>query len=139
MDKISEEISEEISDKVLNLRKRILLFLFGCIGLRIFLMLLAKNINIDLLPYLGYLFLIIAIGFFYRFTSGTRPTGPEVFGQKIWWNELRPIHGILCLLFALYAITKHSFAWIFLGIDVSIGLISFLTFHYSEGNFQKIF
>ena len=24
-----------------------------------------------------------------------RKTGLEVFGDKIWWNNLRPIHGIL--------------------------------------------
>ena len=138
MDKIPSFLSSEENDHKNNLRKRFLLFLVGCIGLRTFLMLLAKYISIDLLPYLGYLFLIIAIGFFYRFVTGNRPTGPEVFGEKIWWNDLRPLHGILCLLFALYAITKHSFAWIFLAIDVSIGLVSFLTFHYLEGNFTKI-
>jgi hypothetical protein len=42
---------------------------------------------------------------------------------------LRPIHGILYLLFAFYAIKCDKNAWIFLLIDVIIGLISFLIFH----------
>ena len=67
-----------------NIQKRFVLFLFGCIPTRLALTYLAKNIAIDYLPILGYITLIIGISFGYLFLSGTRKTGAEVFGDKIW-------------------------------------------------------
>ena len=122
-----------------NIQKRFLLFLVGCMGVRFFIVYLAKNINIDYLPYMGYISLIISFGFMFIFLTGSRKTGPEVNGEKIWWNNLRPIHSILYGLFAYLAITKNNKAWVVLLVDVLIGLFSFLTFHYNEGNFNKIF
>ena len=88
--------------------------------------------------YMGYLALIPAIGFIYIFLTGTRQTGTEVFGEKIWWNNLRPIHGILYFLFAYNAIIGNKNAWVYLLIDVLIGLISFLIFHLYNGDFKKV-
>ena len=31
-----------------------------------------------------------------------RKTGKEVFGSKIWWNDLRPVHASLYILFACW-------------------------------------
>lgn len=121
-----------------TIQKRFLLFLIGCIGSRSLLVYLAKTTNKQFLMYMGYLALLPAIGFFYIFFTGTRPTGAEVFGDKIWWNNLRPIHGLLYLLFAIFAYKENKHAWIFLLIDVMLGLISFITFHYKEGNFEKL-
>ncbi len=112
-----------------TIEKRILLFLFGCLIVRSLLVILAKQINIKYLPWLGILALIPAIGFFTIYIRKSRLTGPEVFGEKIWWNSLRPIHGLLYLLFAWFAIQKQSFAWIFLLIDVIIGFTVFLLHH----------
>ena len=120
------------------MQKRFLLFLFGCIGLRTFFVYLAKVANKPFLKILGYLAILPAIGFFYIFLTGSRKTGGEVFGDKIWWNNLRPIHGFLYLLFAYNAINGNNFAWVYLLIDVIIGLISFLAFHYMNGDFKKI-
>ena len=114
-----------------QLRKRFLLFIFGCIGLRILFVIISKNIDKKYLPYLGYFALILGLGFLYIFFSGSRKTGIEVGGSKIWWNNLRPIHGILYLLFAYSAITKKNFAWIFLLVDVLIGISAFI-FHHSN-------
>jgi len=122
-----------------TIQKRFLLFLIGCIGLRSLFVYLAKNANKTYLRYMGYLSLLPAIGFIYLFLSGTRQTGKEVFGDKIWWNNLRPIHGIIYLLFAYNAITGNLFAWIYLLIDVIIGLISFLSFHYYNNDFKKLY
>ena len=122
-----------------NFQKRFLLFIFGCIFVRILFVIIAKNISLNYLPYLGYLALLPSIGFFYIYFTGTRKTGAEVFGDKIWWNDLRPIHGLLYALFAYNAINKNSFSWIYLLIDVIIGLISFLIFHYYNGDFKKLF
>jgi hypothetical protein len=118
-----------------QLQKRILLFLFGCIGVRSLFVIIAKTINTNYLNYLGYLALLPAIGFIYIFLTGTRESGPETFGNKIWWNNLRPIHAILYLLFAYNAIIGNKKAWIYLLIDVVFGLISFLIYHYIKGDF----
>lgn len=121
-----------------NLQKRFLLFLFGCIGIRSLLVYIAKNVSTQLLMYMGYLALIPAIGFIYLFFSGSRQTGTEVFGDKIWWNNLRPIHGALYFLFAYNAIIGNKNAWMYLLVDVVIGLFSFLIFHFYNGDFKKV-
>ena len=113
-----------------NITKRFLLFLIGCIGTRILLVYIAKNVNMTLLKYMGYLLLLPAFGFFYIFFTNSRKTGPEVFGDKIWWNNLRPIHGLLYLLFSYNAITGNKNAWIYLLVDVLFGLIVFLAHHF---------
>ena len=121
-----------------TIQKRFLLFLIGCIGTRSLFVYLAKNANTNYLPYMGYLALLPAMGFIYLFLTGSRKTGPEVFGDKIWWNDLRPVHGLLYLLFAYNAINKKNDAWIYLLVDVIIGLTSFLWFHYLNGDFSKL-
>jgi hypothetical protein len=121
-----------------NLQKRFLLFLIGCIGSRSLLVIIAKNIQTKYLKYMGYFALVISFGFMYIFLTGSRKTGMEVFGEKIWWNNLRPLHSILYFLFAYNAIKGNKNAWIYLLLDVMIGLISFLIFHYSNGDFSKL-
>ena len=119
-----------------KLQKRFILFLFGCIGTRSLLVYLAKIANKTYLKYMGYLAILPAIGFFYLFFTGSRKTGAEVFGDKIWWNDLRPIHGIMYSLFAYNAINGNPFSWVYLLVDVIIGLVSFLIFHYSNNHFK---
>ena len=120
-------------------QKRFLLFLIGCLGTRTLFVYLAKNANRIYLEYMGYLSILPAVGFFYLFLTDSRKTGPEVFGNKIWWNNLRPIHGLMYFLFAYNAINGDAFAWIYLLIDVIIGLVSFLLFHYYNDDFSKLF
>ncbi len=121
-----------------NIQKRFLLFLIGCIGTRLLLVYIAKNINLTLLKYMGYLLLIPAIGFFYIYFTNSRKTGPEVFGTKIWWNYLRPFHGILYLLFAYNAINGNKNAWIYLLIDVIFGFSAFLIHHIMNNSFRQL-
>jgi hypothetical protein len=121
-----------------DLQKRFLLFLIGCIGVRSLFVIIAKY-NTKYLKYLGYLALLPAIGFMYIYLTGIRNTGLGAFGEKIWWNHLRPIHSILYFLFAYNAIIGNKQAWIYLLMDVIIGLISFLTYHYMNGDFVKAF
>lgn len=113
-----------------TIKKRFLLFLIGCIGTRLLLVYIAKNISVNMLIYMGYLLLLPAFGFFYIYLTGIRQTGVEVFGDKIWWNNLRPIHGLLYLLFSYNAINGNKNAWVYLFIDVLFGLTSFLTYHF---------
>ena len=122
-----------------TLQKRFLLFLIGCIGTRILFVIFAKNANKLFLKMMGYLALLPAIGFFYLFFTGSRKTGAEVFGDNIWWTNLRPIHGFLYLLFAYNAINGNNSAWVYLLLDVIIGLFSFLIFHYNNGDLKKIY
>jgi hypothetical protein len=121
-----------------NIQKRFILFLFGCIGTRSLLVYLAIIANTKFLMYMGFLALIPAFGFFYIYFTGSRKTGTEVFGDKIWWNNLRPIHGLLYSLFAYNAIIGNKSAWIYLLIDVILGLFSFLIYHYYVGDFYKL-
>ena len=121
-----------------QLQQRFLLFLIGCIGVRSLFVVIAKYIHTDYLKYLGYLALLPATGFMYIYVTGSRKTGPEVFGEEIWWNNLRPIHSILYFLFAYNAILGNSHSWIYLLVDVVIGLLSFLIHHYLDGNISTI-
>ena len=117
-----------------TIQKRMLLFLIGCIGTRSLLVYIAKTGSKTVLLYMGYIAIIIGLGFISIYLTGIRKTGPEVFGDKIWWNDLRPIHGLLYLLFAYYAINGSKNAWIFLLVDVLFGLVSFLWFHHNNLN-----
>jgi len=121
-----------------DIQKRFLLFLIGCIGTRTLFVLIAKNAGPKYLPLLGYLALLPAIGFIYIYLTGSRKTGGEVFGERIWWNDLRPIHSLLYFLFAYNAIIGNTKAWMYLLVDVIFGLISFLIFHYRNGDFKKL-
>ena len=121
-----------------HLQKRFMLFLIGCIGVRSLFVVAAKYANKQYLKYLGYLALLPAIGFMYIYVTGSRKTGGEVFGEKIWWNDLRPIHAILYFLFAYNAIIGNKQAWIYLLVDVLFGLFSFLAHHYANGDLYKL-
>lgn len=113
-----------------DLQKRFLLFLVGCIGVRSLFVIVAKYTAIHYLKYIGYLALLPAIGFLYVYLTGSRKTGAETFGEKIWWNDLRPIHSIFYFLFAYNAIIGNKHAWIYLLVDVLFGLMSFFIHHY---------
>ena len=119
-------------------QKRFLMFLVGCMGSRVLFTLLAKYIDIQYLPILGYIALLPAIGFFYIYVTGSRKTAFEIEGEKVCWNNLRPFHSILYLLFAYNAITKHANSWKYLALDTSMGLLAFLSHHYENGSFQKL-
>ena len=114
------------------------IFLFGCIGVRLLFVIIAKYINNKYLKYLGYIALLPAIGFMYLYITGVRNSGLGGFGQKIWWSNLRPIHSILYFLFAYNAVMGNSYSWIFLLIDVIFGLLSFLIYHYINSDFNKL-
>jgi len=101
-----------------TLHKRILLFLIGCMGTRLLLVYIAKIVNTTWLRYMGYLALLPAIGFIYIYLFDARKTGGEVFGDKIWWNHLRPVHALFYMLFSYNAIKGNKNAWVYLLMDV---------------------
>jgi hypothetical protein len=106
--------------------------MIGCLGARSGLAYATKVINPNYLPYIGIIILLGAIRFIYLFF--TNPTGPQFLGKDIWWNNVRPLHFILYLLFAVTAIMKKSYAWIFLALDVVLALTSFLVHHFVINN-----
>jgi hypothetical protein len=117
--------------------KRELLFLGGCIGSRTMLTVLSTNQL--LLPYIGIICLIISLSFFYIYVFGSQTADKQLEwlgDKKIWWNELRAIHGYLYLVFAILAFNKNEYAWVILGIDTVIGLISWISHTYFKINFD---
>ena len=78
-----------------TIQKRFILFLFGCIGTRLAFTAITAYSSISFLKILGIIALIPVIGWFYIIFIGKRDTGLEVFGGKIWWKHLRPIHMII--------------------------------------------
>jgi hypothetical protein len=113
--------------------RRISLFLFGCIGTRSLLVVLAKEGSKTVLKNMGYIAVLIGLGFVTIYLTGSRKRGAEVFGEKIWWNDLRPLHGSLYLLFGYNAIKGNKNSWKILLLDVVIGLISYVYHHHKKG------
>lgn len=113
-----------------NSQKSKYYFLFGCIVVRIILVILALKLNEKYLPIMGYIALILGLGFYIIYFFKLRETGPEVFGDVIWWNHLRLLHGTLYLIFSYMAITKNKNAYIPLLIDVTVGFLAFIDHHY---------
>ena len=117
-----------------DIQKRMLLFLIGCMGTRFGLAFLAYAYRNSkrVLNVMGLLALGPAIGFTVIFLGGYRKTGAEVFGDKIWWNALRPVHALLYFTFSYMALstTYRKHAWIVLLLDACIGLVGFLLYHF---------
>ena len=78
------------------------------------------------------------IGFIYIYLTGSRKTGAEVFGGKIWWNNLRPLHALNYLL-ATYMLHKNikrpEYVILF---DTIIGLLKFLIYHIKTDNIDQL-
>ncbi len=121
-----------------TIQYRFILFLFGCIGSRLAFTTLSAFASTYLLKILGIISLIPVIGWFYIIFIGKRDTGLEVFGSKIWWKHLRPIHMILWGLFSYLAIFGNKNAWLVLLVDTFFGLGAFLQHHWSQGNFKNL-
>ena len=124
-----------------DLYLRIFTFLTLCIGARVllaFVPLFIKSYSIAPLYHirvLSIILLAISIGFFTIFFGGLRKTGVETLGKPIWWNALRPVHGTLYLISALLSWNaRYTYTSIVLGIDVFIGLVSFMTHHLYAGD-----
>jgi len=114
--------------------KRALLFLFGCITMRLLLVVLVKNVALDYLPYLGYGGLLIGLSFIYLFMVGNKLADGQLAwtGEKyIWWNKLRIFHGLFYILFGIFAIRKQQkYAWQILLLDALVGLGAWINHHF---------
>lgn len=111
-------------------QQRLALFLIGCIGTRFGLAEGARRLEgSQLLVKLAPLAFLPALGFMVIFVFGLRKSGPETFGDAIWWNNLRPVHAMLYSLFAYSAMTRQAGSWQYLYADVTIGLLAWIIHH----------
>jgi hypothetical protein len=127
---------DKIKSKTLKIR--FLLFLVGCIGSRLVITAISAYSTGFFLKLLGLLALGPVVGWLYIIFIGKRDTGLEVFGDKIWWKDIRPIHTLLWATFSYMAITGNRKAWIVLLIDTLFGLSAFLIYHWRQGNFRPL-
>jgi hypothetical protein len=102
-------------------------YLIGCLGIRTLFVIIAKYINKKYLPLMGIIAVFISISFMYQFIKKERTQG--AFNNKIWWDNIRPIHAFNYGLFAFMAISKSSNSWIVLLFDVFVGLTAHF-YHY---------
>jgi hypothetical protein len=121
-----------------KLRYRFFLFIFGCIGSRLAFTIVSAFASNILLKILGIIALIPVFGWLYIMFIGKRDTGLEVFGEKIWWKDLRPLHTLLWATFSYMAINGSKRAWMVLFIDTMIGLSAFLIHHGRQGDFRLL-
>lgn len=111
------------------LTNRMRLFLVGCMSARVIISIIAKYVGYNMnwaMPLLGAIALLPATGFIVQFVFGLRETGRGAAGGKIWWTNMRPIHGVMYLLFAMFAFRKKPFAWRVLLVDALIGLLAWV-------------
>lgn len=78
------------------------------------------------LPWVGAVALVQAIGFLTLYFTNQRlgavtETGPDC---QVWWHALRPIHGVLYLLTAVYAFRGEKHTFVPLVLDASLGLLA---------------
>jgi hypothetical protein len=101
--------------------------LFGlCLLVRLLLVWGVSQLTRRGLQVAAALALVPAIAWVYLFVSGARPTGPETFGDPIWWNDWRPVHAGLYLAFSWQAWQASPTAWRWLAADVAVGLVAYL-------------
>jgi len=103
-----------------------ILFLLGCIPVRLLIVYLSTIIPPDKLKLFSIPLLLISIGFLYLYFTNGRLQATEAGSSGTWWSKLRLIHGLLYLAAFIYAFKESNLVFIPLLIDVLFGLASFL-------------
>ena len=103
------------------MKSNTVVFLVGCIGVRLAIAYAAKNMSLTNRKYLAIPVLATAIAFIILYLFDLRKTGFEA-GGRIWWNKLRPVHGLLLTSYAIYAFKEEQWSWVILVIDALLGL-----------------
>lgn len=107
---------------------RIVAFLLGCVPVRAFFIYIAYAYP-SYAYYLAFPAIAIGLAFIILRVANLRQTGFEVNHERIWWNNLRPVHGLLYLTFAYLALQKNPLAYVALVIDLVFGVFAFTVFH----------
>ena len=91
-----------------------------CIPMRLSIVYVTKKYNNK---YFALIALMASFSWMYLFITDTRKMGG--FGNKAWWNFMRPVHSQTYLLYAIYTMTGYKNAWIVLMADLIMGIIVF--------------
>lgn len=113
-------------------KKRLLMFLFGCLGTRtaLGLFISSKFCNKIICKIVNIAIVAMGLGFLFIYFGDLRKTGLETGGNKIWWNHLRPFHGIMYLIAGYYLfINERKYSSNVILIDTLFGFIAWLLFH----------
>ncbi len=97
---------------------RFLMFLFGCVPARLFIIYMAGQKITSLTT-------IISIGFLHEyltFDAGKTPTG--AFGGEIYWNNYRLLSSILYGTYTILQLNNYDRAWLLLLMDLGFGIFS---------------
>ena len=105
--------------------KRALAFLILCLGARLSIALIAKNLSTKALKLSAIPATIIGLAFISLYLFDLRKNGIEA-GGKIWWNSYRPIHGMHYILYAIFAVKGDTNAWRVLIVDLFVGLFAWI-------------
>ena len=104
-----------------------ILFLCGRLVVRSLFAALTAYCPVKYLVYIGVVTLIPIIGWLRILFVAPRETGPEVFGGKIWWQNIRIIHLVMWTIAAIFLFTKNGkAAAAMLFVDVALGLFAFV-------------
>ncbi len=112
-----------------GLKFRVPLFLIGCLGARTGIAYLVKRVSSKYRLLMASLLLIPAIGFAVIYLFRLRRTGGEVFGQRIWWDKLRPFHSLMYFAAALAVYFRKKNAYLLILLDTLVGLVAFCRYH----------
>ena len=108
------------------------LFLLGCIGTRLALTFGAYKLSTisskSRNKQVGAVAMLIGISFILLWALNLRQTARESTGEltakgnKVWWNYLRPIHGMMWILFGILMYRSYKHAWVVLLLDTLLGV-----------------
>lgn len=89
--------------------------------------------NKNVMIFLSVIYFILGTGLIYNFLVKTRKVG--AFNNKVWWDNLRPIHSFLFLSFSYLAIYHQEHSWKPLFLDSIIVSIYYL--YYKPSTLSK--
>lgn len=101
--------------------KLVVIFLTACLTTRLLISYILWKIDPKYLPIAGFVLIGIGLGFVYQ-TFNNRKVG--AFGQKAWWHNLRPLHGVLYIIGGILALNMDKNAYKIILLDTTIGLLS---------------
>jgi hypothetical protein len=114
---------------------RLTLFLFGCIGTRLSIGLFIRSRYSvgGVATIMALLLCLMGTGFLIIFFGGLRKTGTETGGDVIWWNNLRPFHGVMYLVAGFYLYRGQTmYSSTIILADTLFGLAAWLLYHGSQ-------
>lgn len=111
------------------------LFVYGCVPSRVILAILPlldfTKKNEKFRNMLSYILMAMGIGFLIIYIFGLRKKGVETGGRDIWWNNSRPIHGLLFLSSGIFLLNKqYEISSSFIFIDLILGINGWVNNYY---------